>query len=143
MNKKKQKSTKTKTIVRVATLIMGFGFAGSTVAIALSSVFNQDNNYAASHTEQNGAAPSLEEAIQMQVSGYEKVLAREPQNITALEGLAQLYLQARNTEKAISTLEQLVKYYPERQEFASILQIVKQQEASQTTETEPVEETSE
>ncbi|MEM8831788.1 MAG: tetratricopeptide repeat protein [Cyanobacteria bacterium P01_G01_bin.19] len=142
MNKKKQKSTKTKTIVRVATLIMGLGFAGSTVAIALSGVFSQDSNYTTSHTEQDGEAPSLEEAIQMRVSGYEKVLEREPKNITALEGLAQLYLQTRNTEKAIATLEQLVEYYPERQEFASILQIVKQQ-ASQPKETEPVEATPE
>ena len=109
---------------------MGLGFAGSTLAIALSSVFSQDN-YTASESQQSGNAPSLEEQIQMRVEGYEKVLAREPKNITALEGLAQIHLQTNNTEKAIPLLEKMVEYYPERAEFASILQIIKQQQTSQ------------
>ena len=129
MSKKKNK-TKTKTLVRIATLLMGLGFAGSTLAIALSSVFSQDN-YTASESQQSGNGPSLEEQIQMQVEGYEKVLAREPKNITALEGLAQIHLQTNNTEKAIPILEKMVEYYPERQEFASILQLIKQQQTSQ------------
>lgn len=135
MSKKKKNKTKTKTLVRVVTLVMGLGFVGSTIAVALSSVFSQ-NNYTASSSQQHGEAPSMEEQIQMRVDGYEKVLAREPKNITALEGLAQLHLQLRNTEEAIPLLEKMVEYYPERQEFASILQIVKQQ-ANQKTE--PVE----
>ena len=137
MSKKKKKTTKTKALVRIATLVMGLGFAGSTLAIALSSVFSQ-NNYTASESEQYGDAPSLEEQIQMQVSGYEKVLAREPKNITALEGLAQIHLQTRNTDKAIPVLEKLVEYYPERQEFTGILQLLKQQ-ASQNTPAQPEE----
>ena len=143
MSKKKKNKTKTKTLVRVATLVMGLGFAGSTLAIALSSVFSQDN-YTASETQQsNGDAPSLDEQIQMRVDGYEKVLAREPKNITALEGLAQLHLQTRNTKEAIPLLEKMVEYYPERQEFASILQIVKQQESSQPTKANEAAETTE
>ena len=85
MSKKKKNKTKTKTLVRVATLVMGLGFAGSTLAIALSSVFSQDN-YATSSSHQHESAPSMEEQIQMRVDGYEKVLARAPKNITALEG---------------------------------------------------------
>ena len=137
MSKKKKKTTKTKALVRIATLVMGLGFAGSTLAIALSSVFSQNNN-TASESQQYGDAPSLEEQIQMQVSGYEKVLAREPKNITALEGLAQIHLQTRNTDKAIRVLEKLVEYYPERQEFTGILQLLKQQ-ASQNTPAQPEE----
>ena len=139
MSKKKKNKTKTKTLVRFATLVMVFGFAGSTIAIALSSVFSQ-GDHAASGTHEYGDAPSVDEQIQMRVDGYEKVLAREPKNITALEGLAQLYLQTRNTEEAIPVLEKMVKYYPERQEFASILQIVKQQESSQPIEAVETEE---
>lgn len=107
---------------------MGLGFAGSTLAIALSSVFSQNNRTASQ--SQYGEAPSIEEQIQLRVEGYEKVLAREPKNITALEGLAQIHLQTRNTDKAIPVLEKMVEYYPQRQEFASILQIVKQQQNS-------------
>ncbi len=159
MSKKKKNKTKTKTLVRVATLVMGLGFAGSTLAIALSSVFSnadsqrgnpysrdrvsQGDSYTASETQQSGDAPSLEEQVQMRVDGYEKVLAREPKNITALEGLAQLHLQTRNSKEAIPLLEKMVEYYPERQEFASILQIVKQQEASPPTQPVKTEEKAE
>lgn len=129
MNKKKTK--KSKTFLRAVTLIMGLGFAGSTLAIALSSAFSHNNNYSASESDNSGDAPSVEEQIQLQASGYEKVLAREPQNITALQGLAQIYLQTGNPEKAIPALEKLVEYYPEQQEYAGILQIVKQQQSSQ------------
>lgn len=139
MNKKKK--SKTKTLVRVATLIMGLGFAGSTLAIALSSVFSNTNQTAHNY-QQYGEAPSVAEQIQMRIDGYEKVLAREPQNITALEGLAQLHLQTGNTDQAIPVLEAMVEYYPERQEFSSILQVVKQQN-SQHTETVESPEASE
>ena len=139
MSKKKKNKTKTKTLVRIATMVMVLGFAGSTLAIALSSVFSQNNqnSYTASESDQSAEAPSLEEQIQMRVDGYEKVLAREPKNITALEGLAQIHLQTQNTDKAVPILEKMVEYYPERQEFASILQILKQQQTSQ--EAKPAE----
>ena len=139
MSKKKKNKTKTKTLVRVATLVMGLGFAGSTVAIALSSVFSQ-NSHTASESEQYGDAPSVEEQIQMRVSGYEKVLEREPTNLTALEGLAKIHLQTNNRAKAIPVLEKMVKHYPERQEFAGVLQLLQQQEASQKTEPEKPQE---
>lgn len=129
----KKKGKKNKTLLRVATLVMGLGFAGSTLAIALSSVFSR-NNYSATNTENSNDGPSEEEQIQMQVNGYQKVLEREPKNITALQGLAQIYLQTGNPEKAIPTLEKLVEYYPEQEEYAGILEIIKQQQVSQPTE---------
>ncbi len=131
----KKQAKKKKNLLRVVTLIMGLGFVGSTLAIALGSVFSS-NNYT-TETEPSEDAPSVEEQIAMQVRGYEKVLEREPQNLTALQGLAQIHLQTRNTEKAIAVLEQLVEYYPEQPEYAGILQILKQQQA--TPEAEPVE----
>ncbi|MEL6581224.1 MAG: tetratricopeptide repeat protein [Cyanobacteria bacterium J06621_12] len=136
MAKKNKKETKSKKISRVVTLVLGLGFAGSTLAIALSSAFSQQNshNTAASYPD----APSIEEQIQQQIDGYEKVLEREPQNTTALEGLAQIYLQT-DPQKAIPTLEKLVEYYPEQQQYAGILEAVKQQEANPpaAADTEP------
>ena len=123
MSKKKQN----KTLSRIVTLVLGLGFAGSTLAIALSSVFSQNNSPTVSS---NANAPDVEEQIQQQISGYQKVLEREPQNVTALEGLAQIYLQT-DPKQAIPTLEKLVEYYPEQQQYAGILEIIKQQEASQ------------
>lgn len=136
--KKKKREKKSRTLSRVVTLVLGLGFAGSTLAIALSSVFSQ-NSYNATNSAADsgnsgdgGDAPSVEEQIQLQASGYEKVLDREPNNITALEGLTQIYLQTGQPEKAIPTLEKLVEYYPEQPEYAGILQVIKQQEASKS-----------
>ena len=120
------KRKKSKTLSRIVTLVLGLGFAGSTLAIALSSVFSSNNS---NPVASNADAPSIEEQIQLQINGYEKVLEREPQNQTALEGLAQIYLQTGDPQQAIPTLEKLVEYYPEQQEYAGILEIVKQQEA--------------
>ena len=142
MSKKKKSKTKKKTLVRVLTIVMGLGFVGSTLAIALSSVFSQDN-YAAHNSQQYGEAPSIEEQIKMRVDGYEKVLAREPQNITALEGLAQLYLQTGNTEEAILLLKKMVEYYPERQEFSSILQAIEQRNSQQKEAEQTIEQKAE
>ena len=135
VKKKSKKETKGKKLSRIVTLVLGLGFAGSTLAIALSSVFSQNNSNSVSS---NPDAPSIEEQIQVQVSGYEKVLEREPENVTALEGLAQIYLQS-DPKKAIPTLEKLVEYYPEQPEYAGILEIIKQQEGNRpaTTDTQP------
>ncbi len=141
MNKKKKKKEKKgKTLSRIVTLVLGLGFAGSTVVIALSSVFSQDNSTTADSGNSDDD-PSVEDQIQLQASGYEKVLAREPKNITALEGLAQIYLQTGQPQKAIPTLEKLVKYYPDQQQYAGILQIIKQQEANQPAKPEQPEAT--
>lgn len=125
MSKKRQKQKKSKTLSRIVTLVLGVGFAGSTIAIALSSVFSQNSPTA---SNSNSDTASLEEQIQLQIDGYEKVLEREPKNVTALEGLAQIYIQTGDPKQAIPTLEKLVKYYPEQPEYAGILDLIKQQE---------------
>ncbi|MEL6581945.1 MAG: tetratricopeptide repeat protein [Cyanobacteria bacterium J06621_12] len=127
MAKKNKKETKSRKISRAVTLVLGLGFAGSTLAIALSSAFSQQNAHNA--TANYPDAPSIEEQVQQQISGYEKVLEREPKNSTALEGLAQIYLQT-DPPKAISTLEKLVEYYPEQQQYAGVLELIKQQQAN-------------
>lgn len=131
---------KNKTLSRIVTLVLGLGFAGSTLAIALSSVFSQNQSGSVS---QNIDEAAIEEQIQQQISGYEKVLEREPQNITALEGLAQIYLQTGNPQQAIPTLEKLVEYYPEQQQYAGILEIIEQQKAGQSNTAEEKPEISE
>ncbi|MFM2310839.1 MAG: hypothetical protein RLZZ04_115 [Cyanobacteriota bacterium] len=122
--KKGVQETTSRKLSRVVTLILGLGFGASTLVIALSSVFSESksNNVAANDPN----TPPVEEQIKTQVSGYEKVLEREPKNVTALEGLALIHLKT-DPKKAIPTLEKLVKYYPERQEYAVVLKQVKQQ----------------
>lgn len=137
MSRKSHKAKKSKTLSRIITLVLGLGFAGSTIAIALSSVFSQNSPTV---SNSNTDTVSLEEQIQLQIDGYEKVLEREPENVTALEGLAQIYLQTGDPKQAIPTLEKLVEYYPEQAEYAGILDLIKQQEI-EPAETKPPEAT--
>ena len=59
MAKKKKKEKKSKKLSRIVTLVLGLGFAGSTLAIALSSVFSQQNSHNVAAT--NPDAPTIEE----------------------------------------------------------------------------------
>lgn len=128
-NKSKQETTGRK-LSRVVTLVLGLGFAASTLVIALSSVFSQSESSKVATADPD--APSVEEQVKLQVTGYEKVLEREPKNATALEGLALIHLKT-DPKKAIPTLEKLVKYYPERQEYAVVLEQVKKQAVKPTS----------
>ena len=128
-NKNKKKEKKSKKLSRIVTLVLGLGFAGSMLALSLSGVFSQSNS--PSTAQNNPDAPSVEEQMQLQASGYEKVLQREPSNLTALEGLMQIYLQTGDRDKAVFTLEKLVKYHPEQSQYVEILKEFKQREAAQ------------
>ncbi|MGF1539788.1 MAG: tetratricopeptide repeat protein [Pleurocapsa sp.] len=120
-----------KTLQRILVTIFGLAFVGSTGAIVIAGLFSNGSKTA---PEQSVDAPSIEEQVQIRASGYEKVLEREPQNFTALSGLAEIYLQTGNIEKAIPPLEKLAEYYPEQPQFAALLtEIKKQQAQNQTT----------
>lgn len=120
-----------KTLQRILVTIFGLAFVGSTGAIVIAGLFSNGSQTA---PEQSIDAPSIEEQVQIRASGYEKVLEREPQNFTALSGLAEIYLQTGNIEKAIPPLEKLAEYYPEQPQFAALLtEIKKQQAQNQTT----------
>lgn len=57
--------------------------------------------------------------------GYELVLRREPENQTALEGLADVRMRMGNHKGAVAPLEKLVKLYPERGDYQVLLGKVK------------------
>ncbi len=133
----KKKDNNSKTWLRVVTLVLGLGFAASTAAIGLSGLFSQNNatSNLSESTSNTANSPDAEAQIQMQISGYEKVLEREPKNATALQGLAQIYLQTGKIEKAVPVIEKLVAYYPDQPEYAGVLQVIKQQQAQQPAAT--------
>ena len=120
-----------KNLQRILISIFGLAFIGSTGIAAIAGLFSKPQTPQANDT---GNSPSVEEQIAIRVSGYEKVLAREPDNPTALEGLAQIYVQTGNMDKAIPPLEKLVKLYPERQELAQLLEGIKYQQILETEE---------
>ena len=95
------------------------GFAGSTI-FGMVSLFSSG----LSGQHQQKQAPvvvSQESLLAAQERGYMRVLQREPQNLTALEGLAKVRLQMDDQVGAIDPLEKLVKLNPERADYKVLL----------------------
>ena len=67
------------------------------------------------------------ENLQAIAQGYEKVLVREPENPTALQGLAEVRLQMGYLKGAIPPLEKLVKLYPQETQLKQILEAIQYQ----------------
>lgn len=65
--------------------------------------------------------------LEAEASGYEKVLEREPNNDTALNGLLDIRLKQKDIESAIAPLAKLAKIHPEQTEYSTLLAQAKQQ----------------
>lgn len=65
--------------------------------------------------------------IEAEASGYQKVLEREPNNDTALNGLLKIRLQQKDLNSAIAPLETLAKLHPEQTEYSTLLAQAKSQ----------------
>ena len=74
-------------------------------------------------------APSQDSQIKAQVSGYEQVLKREPDNQVALQGLVQGKLALNDFKGAIAPMEKLVKLNPDRPDYKQLLAALKQKDA--------------
>lgn len=116
-----------KTLQRILVLLFGLAFIGSTAFMLVGSIFSNDSQPSASTS--TATAPSEQEQLQAQIRGYEKVLAREPNNPTALQGLVQARLALQDLPGAIEPLEKLVKLYPQEPELKALLEAIKQQSA--------------
>ena len=95
------------------------GFAGSTI-FGMVSLFS--SGLSSQHQQKpTPVAVSQESLLAAQERGYVGVLQREPQNQTALEGLANVRLQMNNKVGAIEPLEKLVKLNPDRADYQALL----------------------
>ena len=65
--------------------------------------------------------------LEAEASGYQKVLEREPNNDTALNGLLKIRLQQKDLEGAIAPLAKLAKLHPELTEYKILLAQAEQQ----------------
>ncbi|MDE5110906.1 MAG: tetratricopeptide repeat protein, partial [Trichodesmium sp. St7_bin2_1] len=68
---------------------------------------------------------SVEDQLQKRARGYEGVLEREPENVTALEGLVKVRLEMGDRKGAIAPLEKMVGLYPEREDYKMVLEQVR------------------
>jgi cytochrome c-type biogenesis protein CcmH/NrfG len=106
-------------IKQIFALVSMVGFGGS-------AIFGIVNLFGSGLSSQHQQKPtpvevSQESLLAAQERGYVGVLQREPQNQTALEGLANVRLQMNNKVGAIEPLEKLVKLYPDRADYQALL----------------------
>jgi cytochrome c-type biogenesis protein CcmH/NrfG len=106
-------------IKQIFALVSMVGFGGSTI-FGMVSLFG--SGLSSQHQQKSAtAAVSQESLLAAQERGYETVLQREPQNQTALEGLANVRLQMNNKVGAIEPLDKLVKLNPDRADYKALL----------------------
>ncbi len=124
-----------KQLQRILVVVFGLAFVGSTGAVIIGSLFRKDtpvaNNPVAETT-------SPLEQLQAQANGYEKVLAREPNNINALTALVQIRLQTGDLQGAIAPLDKLVAMYPEDPNLLALQVKIKQELENRSTELEEI-----
>lgn len=99
-----------------------FSFFGSTLFAIIPAIQQ------ASQPKPATASASVESVLQQQARGYELVLQREPENLTALEGLVNVRLKLKDTQSVIAPLEKLVKLRPDRSNYKVLLEQIKKQQ---------------
>jgi cytochrome c-type biogenesis protein CcmH/NrfG len=94
------------------------GFGGSTL-FTLVPMFK--DALQRQNQPQTTQVESAEVQLKAQEKGYQTVLQREPENLTALEGLMNVRLQLNDPKGAIEPLEKLVQLSPEREDYKALL----------------------
>ena len=110
---------RSKTLKKIMSLVGCISFGG-TALFGIANMFKS----ALQEPQQVETATvvSVEEQLQKRARGYEGVLEREPENVTALEGLVKVRLEMGDRKRAIAPLEKLVGLYPERDDYQVVLE---------------------
>jgi cytochrome c-type biogenesis protein CcmH/NrfG len=112
-----------KPLQKILVLVSSFAFIASAV-FGLAGMFNQPQENASQ--TQNAESARLTQLKQQQ-QGFESVLKREPNNQTALQGIAQIKLELKDFKGAIPYLEKLAKLNPKQPSYQALLAEVKKQ----------------
>jgi cytochrome c-type biogenesis protein CcmH/NrfG len=115
------RSKKTKRLQKIVTVVSIVSFLSST-GFAVFGGLQQS-----SQTSDPVSAVSVESGLKQQARGFELVLQREPENRVALEGLANVRLELKDTKGAIALVEKLVKLHPQDLEYKAQLEQLKKQ----------------
>lgn len=104
-------------------------FVGFWTLPLISSVW--ETSQSSSNKTDSVASSSLsreeQEELEKRAVGYESVLEREPNNITALRGLLDIRLAQKNLQAAIDPLEKLANLQPQQTDYKVLLAQAKQQ----------------
>jgi cytochrome c-type biogenesis protein CcmH/NrfG len=105
--------------------VVGIGGGLALLALAILPImglFNSNSQTATNNDTPPGQQPPADpEKARQMAAGYEKVLQREPNNPTALQGLARAKLELQDYEGAREPLEKLYKRFPNDVQVMAIL----------------------
>lgn len=119
MEDRQQRSKRLKKIMS----LVGVVSFGGTALFGMANMFK--TAFQESQQVETVEVVSAAEQLQKRARGYEKVLEREPENVTALEGLVKVRLEMKDKQGAIAPLEKLVGLYPEREDYQVVLEQVR------------------
>ncbi|MEG5016182.1 MULTISPECIES: tetratricopeptide repeat protein [unclassified Microcoleus] len=124
-----EKANKRRGLITVVVVLSLIAFLGFSLVPILNSILQASQAQSQStptptQTAQSGEKQS--ELLQAQARGYELVLQREPDNVTALRGLLQVRLEligqgVGDIKDAIAPLEKLAALNPETTEYGILL----------------------
>ncbi|MGB7414387.1 MAG: hypothetical protein WA902_09285 [Thermosynechococcaceae cyanobacterium] len=118
-------TTAKKPAQRLVIFLSLFAFTGSIGYSALQMIGSiQDTQQASAAVSEN--VPSQEEQLKSLEASYALVLKREPENETALKGLADVRLQLGAVKEVVPVLEKLVKVNPDNKGYQVLLNTTKQ-----------------
>ena len=114
--------------IKIVLVLAVLAFIGISMIPLLGNIFK---NSSASVGATSAATPNIsaqqQAELEAQAKGYELVLQREPENLTALRGLLEIRLQLRDIKGTIEPLEKLAKLNTDQTDYGVLLAQVKQQ----------------
>ena len=124
-----EKANKGRGLITVVVVLALIAFVGFSLVPILDSILKGGQAQSRSTPTPTQTAASTEKQSQLlqdQVRGYELVLQREPDNVTALRGLLQVRLEligqgVGDIKDVVSPLEKLAKLNPETTEYGILL----------------------
>lgn len=122
MSDNSTKSSKKSIIQKVFIVGSGLAFLGM-MTLPMLDMFKESPE----QTQATSPNTNPQEQLNQIADGYEKVLKREPNNPTALQGLAEVRLKMNDLKGAIAPMEKLVALYPEETKLKGLLDAIKQQ----------------
>lgn len=120
----REKAARQKKLMNGLAVFGAISFLGSTT-YGMAAIIRQGMEPAPVVATQDPAASKNTELL-ARARGYELVLQREPNNTTALEGLAIARIELGDAQGAISPLEKLVELNPQNPEYKAALEQVRQ-----------------
>jgi len=132
-----EKANKRRGLISVLVVLSIIAFVGFSLVPILDSILKSSQAQSRSTPTPTQTAASNDQQSQLlqdQVRGYELVLQREPDNVTALRGLLQVRLEligqgVGDIKDVVPTLEKLAKLNPETTEYGILLAQAKERTA--------------